>query len=392
MAEDSVTLKLEIKNEKAREDLLKAVSTAGGYRLRPQDDPSSCDLLIVEITGQDIQKEFEHIYAVQNSGAAKGIFLTSSSTDSNVLIQALRAGVKEFLPMPLDTKEVAKALLKFKEELSRQRAAMDVQRSKEGRIINIFGGKGGVGTTTIAVNLASGLLEQAPNKSVALIDMNLLFGEVPLFLDLEPAFDWAEVSRNIDRLDAHYLMSILAKHPSGLWVLPSPTRFDGVVTTKPVVVERILALMRTVFDFIVIDSGSAIDQISMEVFKQSHETVLVAIQSLPCLVNIKRLMGTFLKLGYPPLSNIRVVVNRYHKKSQISIDDAEESLGTKVFWTVRNDYDITVSAINQGKPLSVVAGKSDVCKDIKELAGAFLRSDTVKNENLKGVFGVLKSG
>jgi pilus assembly protein CpaE len=221
---------------------------------------------------------------------------------------------------------------------------------------------------------------------VALIDMNLLFGEIPLFLDIESAFNWGEVAKNISRLDSTYLMSILSKHPSGLYILPSPTRLDGVNMANPGIIEKLLRLMRKDFDYVVIDSGQSLDEISLKVLELSDTVLINAILSLPCLINVKRLIDTFKKLGYPSDDNVNVIANRYHKNSMISLKDAEKGIGKRVFWQIPNDFQTTISAINQGKTLLDIAPKADITQNIRELASKFTRQTDIQKEK-KGILG-----
>ena len=275
------------------------------------------------------------------------------------------------------------ALLQLKERRGKGKIVGD--KRKHGKIIDVIGSKGGVGNTTLAVNLAASLIETPGSPLVALIDMNLLFGEIPIFLNIESVFNWGEIARNISRLDATYLMSILSKHTSGLYVLPSPTGLDGVNVANPEIIEKLLGLMRNVFDYIVIDGGQAIDDISMKILEMSDMVLLVAILSLPCLTNVKRLLWIFQKLGYPQQEDIRIVINRHHRKlTVITPKEAEESINQKIFWFIPNDYPTTMSAINQGKTLSTVAPGAEVSKNIKELASQFIEKE--EKEKGKGRF------
>lgn len=377
MTDKQISIKLEIKNRKVRDDLEQVIRSIQGYEILADENSHICDLLILEVTGEDMAQEFRYIQSVKSSGAARNIFITSMIVEPDFLIRAMRAGAKEFFHQPTRREEIRESLLKFREEQAKAVLKGRQEKCKQGRIISVFGSKGGVGTTTVAVNLAASIAEADAGKSVALIDMNLLFGEVPLFLDMEHTFNWAEIIKNIARLDAMYLMSIMATHPSGLHVLPSPSSMEGGNTATPQVVEQILRLMQTVFDYIIIDGGHSPDAISFQLLRQSHEVIIVAILSLPCLVNVKRLFGTFQRLGYPHKDNIKVVINRYHKKSDISIQEAEESIKTKISWTLPNDYSTTVSAINQGKTLSAYAPKSEICKGIQDISRAILKEQPI---------------
>jgi pilus assembly protein CpaE len=178
--------------------------------------------------------------------------------------------------------------------------------------------------------------------------------------------------QNISRVDPIYLMSIMTKHPSGLYVLPSPTGLDGINLASPEIMEKILGLMRDVFDFIVIDSGQTLDDISLKILEMSDTVFIAAILSLPCLSNVKKLLWIFKRIGYPSEEKVKIIVNRFHKKSLISLKEAEKALNQEISHLIANDYQTTMSAINQGKPLSMVAPKEDVSRNMGELAQSLI--------------------
>lgn len=208
--------------------------------------------------------------------------------------------------------------------------------------------------------------------------MNLFFGGIPVFLNLESSFNWGEVVRNISRVDATYLMSILSKHHSGVHVLPSPTTLDDVNGATPEIVERVLGLMQNVFDFILIDGGQRLDEVSLKILEMSDTVFLVAVLDLPCLTNAKRLLWTFQKLGFPPRGAIQIIINRYQKKSAITLKEAEQAVSEKIHWLVPNDSPVTMSAINQGKPISEVASSSELSRSLQDLADSFFPGDLKK--------------
>jgi len=204
--------------------------------------------------------------------------------------------------------------------------------------------------------------------SVALIDRNMLFGEVPLFLEIKPSHHWGEITKNIERLDSTFLMNILSKHSSGVYVLPSPASLNGHDTATPQIMEHLLSLMQRMFDFVVIDGGQSLDETSLKMLEMSDTVLLVSILSLPCLSNTKKLLKLFYTLGYLPKERIKVVINRHLKNPEISVKDSEAAIDQKIFWTIPNDYRRTLSAINQGKPLSELASKAPITKSVRELA------------------------
>jgi pilus assembly protein CpaE len=376
MIESTVSIRLGILNEKTRKDLEEVISAEEGFRLlRRHGDPDPCDILILE-TENDTGKDFQLIQDLQASGKINEVFLTSPRLEPDLLLQALRAGVKEFFSQPIKKEEVRAGLLKFRE----RRGALqqkDIEK-KKGKIIHFISSKGGVGTTTIAVNLAASLCESNGSSSVALIDMNLPFGQIPIFLNTESSFNWEEVWRNISRVDETFLKGVLSRHRSGVYVLPSPASLDDVNVETPEMIEKLLSLMRNLFDFILVDGGQRLDNVSLRILEMSDTVFIVTVLNLPCLTNAKRLLWTFKKLGFPPRETVRIIANRYQKKSSISLKEAEEAVSEKIHWLVANDYNLTMSAINQGKTISEVASGSEVSKSLRELAGTFLSQDQKK--------------
>jgi len=280
-------------------------------------------------------------------------------------MRAIRTGVKEFLIQPLNEEEIKQSLERFK---MRQDKSSTVVPITPGHIINVIGAKGGVGTTTVAVNLAASLAEKKGVKSVALVDMNMLFGEVPLFLEIKPKHDLSEITKQVSRLDNTFLMNALSKSSAGVYVLPSPRHFDHNDALDPKVMDRILELMSRMFDYVIIDGGHPLNPMFLKLLATSDTVLLTAVLTLPCLTNIDKLLRSLLNLGYPVDKLIKVVMNRYIKSSEISLDDAENGISKKIFWTIPNDYRTTLTAINQGKALSQIAKNAAITKSFKDLA------------------------
>jgi pilus assembly protein CpaE len=371
MVQDTIFVRLKTKNPDVRKGLEDTISSMKDFRVvQRSEDLAHAELLIFEI-GSDLQKEFQLIHSLQNLGSFREVFLTSRHSDPTALVQAIRAGAKEFFSQPINTEEIREALERFKQ---RRRQSGGEAHTRRGRIIDVIGAKGGVGTTTIAVNLAVSLAKAENAQSVALVDMNPLFGEIPLFLDIEPTYHWGEIAKNISRLDTTFLMSTLSNHSSGIYLLPSDGQLDGHAVVTPEIVERLLRLMQTAFDFIVIDAGPHMDDISLKIFEMSDTVLLISVLSLPCLANANRLLKSLHRLGYS-LEKARVVVNRYLKNPEISLKDAEDSIRKRIFRTIPNDYRTTMSAINQGNPLCEAASRKPVAKGIRELATAISQVD-----------------
>lgn len=339
-------------------------------------DHRKADLLIFQL-GQNAAADLQQALSAVQNGGANEVFLVSDTADAKILMQAMRAGVKEFFTQPLNPVEIKEALERFKERQSQDRPFQEI---KSGSIISVFGSKGGVGTTTVSVNLAVSLSQGEPKKSVALLDMNTLFGEIPLFLEMAPKFHWGEITKNIDRLDNAFLKNVLTQHKSGVQVLPSPAYLNGHVRPTPDIMNRLLALMKQMFDYIIIDAGQSTDDTSIKVLEVSDMLMLITILSLPCLANTNKLLRSLTDMGYVPKEKINVVLNRYIKKGEISLNDAEAGIGKELFWVVPNDYDTSMSSINSGKPLLNVAPGAAITKSFIEMAKSLNDPDASKQK------------
>jgi pilus assembly protein CpaE len=359
---DTITVGLDIKNEGLRGEFEEIIASQHGFRLTKYDPHRVPELLISELD-EDRGKTFSQVQAILGASPSAEIFLTSAYTDSEVLLEVLRAGVKEFIPQPINRAELEEALLRFKER-HREKKPAPVKR---GKLITIIGSKGGVGTTTIAVNLAVSLLQVNPDCSVVLVDLNPQFGDAALFLDMEPAHTMGDVAKNIGRLDETFLMSILSKHSSGLYLLPSANAVEEIGLLTPEAAEKTLELLQTMFDYVVIDSGESLADTTLATLNISPTIFLVCTLTLPVLRNTKRLLNILSHLHYPT-DNISIIVNRYEKHTEVSLKDMEEVLGRKAAWMIPNDYFTTMNAINKGQPLFTISGRADMTKNFLKLA------------------------
>jgi pilus assembly protein CpaE len=371
MAEDIRFIKLNIKNTELILKFKNILRDFKEFKLVDTDDPRRPDLLVLDIE-KNPETTLDKIESTIITEKVDEVFVLSNYTDSNTLMRAMRIGIKEFIPLPVDNREITEALKRF---LERNQVKVVAEYKKPGKIITILGSKGGVGTTTIAVNLAVALSDIKKGDSIALIDLNFAFGEIPLFLDISPKFHWGEITKNINRLDNTFLLNIFSDYQQNLKILPSPAYLNGHKSASPEVMQRILGQMTTMFDYILIDGGQSQDDSILKAIQMSESVLMVSILSLPCLNNTQKIITSLTDLGYSEQKNIKFVINRYTLKSEIPISDAEKGVGKEVFWKIPNDYKTTMAAINQGKPLKVVAPGSAIAKNFSELAEKILEDD-----------------
>jgi pilus assembly protein CpaE len=382
MVENSRLIKLSVKDASLQARIENVIGSTRGLLLQQKDAAIPSDLLIVELS-QDIERQFQVIQSLLGAAAVREVFVISEAAQPQVLLQAIKVGIKEFLPLPLDEQELRRAFENFLARHNGQTAA----KAKFGDIVHVMGAKGGVGATTVAVNLAMALAKKNSSLSIALVDMNMIFGDLALFLELTPKYHWGEITKNIERLDSTFLQNVLARHPSGLHVLPSPGFLNGYPAATPEVVERLLRLMQTMFDFVIVDGGQSLNQATLRAVEMCNSLLLVSLLSLPCLANTNKVMRSFDNLSLSVKERLRLVVNRYLKKSEISVQDAEQTVHQKIFWMIPNDYKATMSAINQGKTLLEIAPKQDVTRSFCQLADKLL---PVPQKPQKGSWSLFK--
>lgn len=373
----TLSVQLAVKTPEVRRRLTDIIHTFNGFSIQNRQDAAQVDILVLEI-GSEPESEFETIRALLQENVVGHLFLTSSVTTTDVLLPALRAGAKEFFPQPIDPEEVKGAFQKIQTEalLSQQDESEEGQEC--GKIYSVLGSKGGVGTTTFAVNFATSLQSQERKKTVALIDLNRLVGEVPLFLDLETETNWEEIGKNISRLDTAYLQSAMVEHSSGVYVLPAPGEFDTGGAFSPDFLSRLLKAMRNFFDYIIVDHGMYFDSNSFNIVKESEMVYLVSILSLPCIINVKKLKETLHAHAGVSNGKLRIIANRFEKKGQLGLDEANKIIGTQIAMTIPNNYSVAMSAINNGKTIADVSKGSNLAKVYQDIAKTVSASDNKK--------------
>ena len=367
-----ISVQFRMRSRKIERELKKIVSSLDGFYVKESESIQPGDLLIFEM-GKNPQEDLRSLYDLSCSGKIKEIFLLSPSWDPGILNQARRAGAKKIFVQPFKNEEIRDALLGYEDK--KRRASSSQKYQKFGKMIYVLGCKGGVGTTTVALNLAASLGHLDPSRSVVLTDLSAPFGDMPLLLNLGHLPDWAQVMKNLSRIDVKNLKTILGKHPAGFYVLPSPPGPEGG-GVDPDVVEEVLSLMEATFEFLVVDGGKSTREISSKVFAMADTVLLIANLSHPCIENVKRFFSFFRKLGPYEEEKVRIVVARYVKNSPISLEDAEKEWKNHVFWSIPNDYPAVMEAAKKGKTLVEMGKEKEICKSFMKLAAFFLMKDS----------------
>ena len=347
-------IKLALNNVILEDEFKQAVQEFETIKIIPESDQQKADLTVFEL---ESESDLDQIQAYIKNTENTEVFLLSGNSDPQVLIKAIRIGVNEFLTLPLKPEVIKESMHRF---LDRQKKKKSKTGKLPGQIISVVGSKGGVGTTTIAVNLAVTLAQAGKELSVALLDMNILFGEIPMLLNISPKYHWGDIIENMERLDEFFLSNILSEHSSGVHVLPSPRYLSNHPVPSPSAIDVLLDLMTDRYDYIIVDLGQSLNETALKILQRSELIQIVTIQSLPCLSNTNRLIKSFMDFGSINNGKINIVLNRYLKKGMVTLANAQEGVGKKISWIVPNDYVTTMSAINSGKPLYRISPRSKI--------------------------------
>src|SRR4051794_28684389 len=306
-----------------------------------------------------------------------GAILIAPELSTDLFRQALRAGIRDVLPAPVDTTQLAEAVRRVVGSLSAARvpaAGYTEPAGELGHIITVFSTKGGAGKSVIAANLAV-VLARRSKKPVVLVDADLQFGDVAVMLKLAPQHTIVDAVGSIDRLDAALLQNLLVRHePSGLLVLPAPLEpaFADQIGAEQMV--RIVELLRSFCEFVVVDTPAYFNDVVLGLIEISDDVLLVAGMDIPNIKNVKIGLQT-LRLLNTPMSKLRLVLNRANSKVKLDVGEVERTLQVKADCLIPSDV-VVPQSVNKGAPVVLDAPKSGVARSIEQLADLFTKADS----------------
>ena len=319
------------------------------------------DLALVETTTAEDFLAFESLAARHPE---VDYVLVGNALTPELLLRAMRVGVREVLEAPAMPSDV---LATCRRVLRKRSPAAHVAPKQAGQVLALVSCKGGSGATFIAANLAH-LLADGGRRRVALVDMNLQFGDAALFVSSEtPQSNVAEVARNIARLDADLLRASMSEAAPGLWVLAAPEDPASAADVQPRHARQILELAREMFDFVIVDTGRSLSAVTLQALDLADHVYAVLQLTLPFIRDGKRLRDVFRSLDYPA-HKIHWIVNRYQKDSQFTIDDLKKTLQIADVITLPNHYEAAAAAVNQGVPVKEIAANSSIARSLRDLA------------------------
>ncbi len=275
------------------------------------------------------------------------VTILAASSDSGVAMigATLEAGANDLLSLPLDSRELHKALIKFTQVDTKPAAA----RTAMGEVVTLCGARGGLGVTTLAVNLAI-RLGTLMGAEVALVDLDLQRGDVAAFLNLTPSQSLATVAAAGEDLDTEFLRGTLTRHSSGTFVLPAPVQVEEAETIGHAEIDRAIGLLRAQFRYTVVDTSRTITGATLAAFEQSDHILLLTDLSVPSVRAVQRICELMTRLGIPAERVEMLVTNAV--PGPVALAEAMRAIGKQPLLTIPRDSVAAAAAMNAGTPLN----------------------------------------
>lgn len=356
-------VELDIQDDKTRRDFASALTSMPDFRVLPPGSSDSPDLVVMDVQ-RSYRDVLERAALIRGHAPFAEIFVTALHIDADDLVKLFREHITDFVELPFKDQEFKQALDRF---VKRREQTRLTRPQKSGKLINLMGTKVGIGTTTIAVNLAVSLKKHNRSKSVVLVDLDLQFGDVALFLDLKPAHSIIHVARNRERLlHSEFMEGVLTEHgekDTKIHVLPSAKPNEDLSQLQPETVCETIEALTAMFDYVIVDSGHVIHEITDEMLNRFPSLYLVSTLHLPVYRNTDRFLSY---LSHH--EDICIIINRYRSRyEEISVDDFARNY-REVFFTLPNDYSTASIFLNQAKPIPYMSRWGKLAKAYRKLA------------------------
>jgi pilus assembly protein CpaE len=309
------------------------------------------------------------------------IFACSASTEGPLILKAMRLGVKEFFPVPIEDGQLTEAIAKVE--------VTKIDSATSGKLVTVMGASGGSGATMIAANLAAELAKLA-SGGVTLADLDYRFGQVATVLDIAPTYTLADLCGSPEALEPAVIERALTLHETGMHVLARPQSFTEADTITGASCMGVVSSLLQMNEYVVTDGPTRFDIGGTSVLSLSDTNLMVVQLLVPSVRNAMRILETLRSKGHNT-ENTMLVCNRVGRDAgHLTVQQVSETLGIKVFATLPDDWLTVSSSMNLGEPLAVNAPKSRLYASIVDMARRLhdpAPEDSGDSEQKKGFIG-----
>lgn len=303
------------------------------------------------------------------------VLLLSEDTSKSLLQRAMRAGVREVLPLPPDPKELAQSLLRWT-DLGATASAPNASTAPSpvattGRLVAFMGCKGGNGTSFLAANMAH-IIASEHNRSCAFVDLDLQCGDASFYLSSGAHKNTlSDLTRQIERLDTQLLASCLHAVTPRLNLLAAPHDMESAVNITAQDIDQVIALVRSLHQHVVVDLPRTLNALSLKVLDKADRVYIVMQNNTPDVRDAQRLLVTLRSLGVAQ-DKLRLLVNRYASNGWVSLDELEKTVGIQASQTIPDNPQWVGESLHTGQPLSSVHKHNGVMHALNEATSELL--------------------
>lgn len=322
------------------------------------------DLILVYLGGDIVVPDW--LEALHYQAPVQSQILACTSTrNPDFLIQLTQSGIKEILPLPLQRQDVKAALARMVDD--RKRLIQSGASRPSGSVVIITGIKGGVGCTTLVVNLSQAL-SNLTTERIALVDLSRPFPDIAHFLDLEVPYTIMDLVNNLASLDQDFIQKIMQPYGDNLAVLSGWPDIKGLDNIAPGTLEKIFETLRSLYRWIIVDLNCDPDTLFYQTLKEADLMLILTQMSVPGLRNLKKIWSILEEWQGSHKSRLKIVVNRYMKGGGMDLKSLEQITRQPVFFTLPNDYQTVIESVNLGTPFVKTAPDSPLSRSLQQLA------------------------
>ncbi len=358
--------------------LLSAVLRQPGQALWPLLGPIDSGTLLLDSPEDQTPDDLTTLENWLRNRPQLNVLLLSEDSSKGLFVRAMRAGVREVLPLPPNPQELALSLRRWADSAPALQAS--TSPSRVGRLVAFMGCKGGNGTSFVATNMAH-IIATEHDRACAFVDLDLQCGDASFYLSSGTNINTlSDLTRQIDRLDAQLLTSCLHAVTPRLNLLAAPNDLESAVAISAQDIDKVLSLVRSLNDHVVVDLPRGLSALSLKVLDMADVVYVVMQNNTPDVRDAQRLIGMMRSLGYSD-NKLRLLVNRHAPDGWVSLGELEKTVGLKVSKTIPHNAQWVGEALHTGQPLSLIHDHNAVIHALREATSDLLNMQPQKSRS-----------